>query len=78
MGVIEVWRIEDEHLIKRINVYKVRYRSFEERDAQWVFISKMKLHDGSILIMSERSRCFLLDPVTLIVKEIKCEEANTK
>ncbi len=70
MGMVEAWGVKSNRLIWRRQIYVVKYLELET-DVQWVFITKMKANDGSLIIENERGYKYALDLQSLEVKVIK-------
>ncbi|MBN2652269.1 MAG: hypothetical protein JXR63_07795 [Spirochaetales bacterium] len=62
-GIIEIWDIEKNVLIKRKIIYRIRYNPFIERDVQDIFITKLDIsEDGNFLIITdEKERIYYMN-----------------
>lgn len=63
-GVIDAYSVKTKHLLWKKQIYFVKYNPHLERDVQDVYIKKMKLHHGHLLIKDERNRVYSLDLYT--------------
>lgn len=60
------------HTLWRAKIFHVHIDPQLEEDVQWVFISAMKLQGESLLVESEKSRCYLLNLHTHHVTNTHC------
>jgi outer membrane protein assembly factor BamB len=64
MGIIQAFDTNTNELIWSTKVYKVIVNPFIESDAQWVFISEMKIDGDKLVIVNERKKVYTIDPNT--------------
>lgn len=55
-GRVQAFAVEDGRKLWETKVYEVKVRAPLEADAQWVFIKRMKLQNGRLLVVDELSR----------------------
>lgn len=72
-GIIEVWNIKKNRLIKRVLIYKIQYKSEIESDIQDVFITSIKLNKSknTIIIVNEKGNIYGLNIHNYKVTRIK-------
>ena len=70
-GCVEVWNVKNHSRIDTIVVYKNRYQFWLERDVQWVFITKLEVHESEMLVVNERGDSYKVDLRTKRVTKIK-------
>jgi outer membrane protein assembly factor BamB len=62
----------DGHELWRVRVAHNRINPWKEEDNQWVFISKLKVENGSVLVRDEKRRCFSVDLATHQTRKVRC------
>src|SRR5262245_30202122 len=56
----------------RVKVFHNRIKFWVEADAQWVYITDLKLGNNSLLVRDERSRCYSVDLTKRRVRRCEC------
>jgi hypothetical protein len=74
-GVVEAWEIKSQEMLWTKKVYSTLKIPFQEKDTQWVFISKLTQNSktNELLIENERGRKYILDVVT---KKVRAAESQ--
>ena len=73
MGVVEAWDMATERKLWSVQVYKVEIRNWMEEDVQWVFITKLSLDGGSLIVENENQHVFRVD---LATREVSSNDAS--
>ncbi|MDD5432826.1 MAG: hypothetical protein PHO70_07605 [Candidatus Omnitrophica bacterium] len=69
-GYIEAWDNKTNKLLWVLKIYTIEYDNKIERDVQDIFITKVEVKDGKLIILNEANDEFTLD---LKTKEISPE-----
>jgi hypothetical protein len=68
MGWVEAWDVKTGATLWDVQVYKVDVDPNLERDVQEVYITKLEIEGGDLLVTDERDREFLVDLKTHAVR----------
>src|SRR5205814_10296971 len=58
---IEAWDVQTNKKLWELTVFTNRIDPKLEEDAQWVFINKLNVSDGALLVTSERGNMYQID-----------------
>lgn len=75
MGYISIYNTQGKLLWKK-RIYRVFYNPFLERDVQDVYIKKILIHKGLLIIINEENRCYSLNLQTKEVHSLGKKEIN--
>lgn len=64
MGIVQAFDINTNKLTWSKQVYEVKMKPNVEADTQWVFIKDMKIDGDKLVVINERQKVFMLDPIT--------------
>jgi hypothetical protein len=70
-GYIQAWDTKTNKLLWELTIYRNFINPFLEEDVQWVFIKKLSLADGKLIVVDERQRAYSIDLKTRAVKKLK-------
>lgn len=68
---IEVWDLQAKKKVWEQTIYTNSIQPGLEKDVQWVFIKKITIDRGNLLITDEHDRRFLLDLKTRRIKRLQ-------
>ena len=60
-GYIEAWDLQTNKKLWELTVFTNRIDPKLEEDGQWVFINKMSVRDGALMVTSERGNTYQVD-----------------
>src|SRR5206468_11624530 len=60
-GYIEPWDLQTNKKLWELTVFTNRIDPKLEEDGQWVFINKMSVRDGALMVTSERGNTYQVD-----------------
>ncbi len=66
---IEAWDIQTNKKLWNLTVFTNRIDPKLEEDVQWVFIDKLNLRDGTLLVTSERGNTYQIDLKTKAISQ---------
>ena len=66
---IEAWDIQTNKKLWNLTVFTNRIDPKLEEDVQWVFIDKLNLRDGTLLVTSERGNTYQIDLKTKVITQ---------
>jgi hypothetical protein len=70
-GYIQAWDTKTNKLIWELTIYRNFINPFMEEDVQWVFIKKLSLSDGKLIVVDERDRTYGVDVKTRTVRRLE-------
>ncbi len=70
-GYIQAWDTKTNKLLWELTIYHNFINPFLEEDVQWVFIKKLSLVDGKLIVIDERDRAYSVDLKTRAVRKLK-------
>jgi hypothetical protein len=56
----------------KVKVFHTRIKFWIEEDVQWVFITNLKIIDGTLLVRDEKARCYSIDLKKRKVRRVSC------
>jgi hypothetical protein len=68
-GYIEAWDFQSNKKLWELTVFTNRIDQKLEEDVQWVFIGKLSVRDGALMVTSERGKTFQVDLKTKAITE---------
>ena len=68
-GYIEAWDVQTNKRLWDLTVFTNRIDPKLEEDVQWVFIDKLRVRDGALMVTSERGKTFQVDLKTKAITE---------
>ena len=68
---IEAWDIKTKKKIWELTIFTNPIQPGLEKDVQWVFIEKLQIEKGNLVVSDERARQFLVDLKTRQIKRLK-------
>lgn len=69
-GYIQAWDVTNNKLLWELTIYRNLIDPALEEDVQWVFIKKMSLAHGKLIVVDERERAYSVDLKTRAVKKL--------
>jgi hypothetical protein len=60
-GYIEAWDVQSNRKLWDLTIFTNRIDPKLEEDVQWVFINKLRVRDGTLLVTSERGNTYQVD-----------------
>jgi hypothetical protein len=75
-GYIQAWRTETKKLLWEVTVFRNSINPALEEDVQWVFIKKLRIVDGTLMVLDERGRAYRVDAKTHTVKRVKAASSD--
>jgi hypothetical protein len=66
---IEAWDVRTNKKLWDLTVFTNRTDPKLEEDVQWVFISKLRVQDGTLMVTSERGKTYQIDLKTKAITE---------
>lgn len=70
-GYVQAWDTKTNKMLWEVTVYRNRINPLMEEDVQWVFIKKLSVVDGKLIVVDERDRAYSVDTKTHPVKRLK-------
>src|SRR5690242_20606968 len=70
-GYIQAWDAKTNRMLWELTVYRNFINPLLEEDVQWVFIKRLSLSDGKLIVVDERDRAYSVDRKTRSVKKLK-------
>ena len=74
---IEAWDIQTNKKLWNLTVFTNRIDPKLEEDVQWVFIDKLNLRDGTLLVTSERGNTYQIDLKTKVITQSDTTKSAT-
>jgi len=68
-GYIEAWDVRSNKKIWDLKVFTNRIDPKLEEDVQWVFIEKLRVQDGTLIVTSERGKTYQVDLKTKAITQ---------
>lgn len=68
-GYIQAWDTKTNKMLWDLTIYRNSINPLLESDVQWVFIKKLGLSDGKLIVVDERDRTYSVDLKTREVKK---------
>jgi hypothetical protein len=68
-GYIQAWDVQTNKKLWELTVFTNRIDPRLEEDVQWVFINKLNVHDGTLLVASERGNTYQIDLKTKAITQ---------
>src|SRR6266516_2084988 len=68
-GYIEAWDVQTNKKLWELTVFTNRIDPKLEEDVQWVFIDKLGVHDGALIVRSERGKTYQIDLKTRTITQ---------
>ena len=69
-GYIEAWDVQTNKKLWELTVFTNRIDPKLEEDVQWVFIDKLGVHDGALIVRSERGKTYQIDLKTKAITQL--------
>jgi hypothetical protein len=66
---IEAWDVQTNRKLWDLTVFTNRIDPKLEEDIQWIFIRELSLHDGTLMVKSERGTTYRIDLRTRVITE---------
>src|SRR6266496_4955814 len=74
---IEAWDIQTNKRLWELTVFTNRIEPRLEEDVQWVFINKLNVRDGTLLVASERGNTYQIDLKTKAITQSDATKSAT-
>jgi hypothetical protein len=68
-GYIEAWDVRTNKKLWELTVFTNRIDPNLEEDVQWVFINKLSVRDGTLIVTSERDKTYQIDLKTKAITQ---------
>jgi len=72
---IEAWSVQTNKKLWDLTVFTNRIEPRLEEDVQWVFINKLNIRDGTLLVRSERGNTYEIDLKTKAITQSNTERS---
>jgi hypothetical protein len=72
---IEAWDVQTNKKLWDLTVFTNRIDPKLEEDVQWVFINKLNIRDGTLLVTSERGKTYQIDLRTKAIMQSDLEQS---
>jgi hypothetical protein len=73
-GVVEARDEKTDKKLWDVVVYSVRLDRNLEEDVQWVFVTRLAVHDNNLVVTNEKNESFAVDLRTKKVQKLKDEK----
>src|SRR5947207_2267862 len=74
---IEAWDVQTNKKLWELTVFANHIEPRLEEDVQWVFINKLNVRDGTLLVISERGNTYLIDLKTKAITQSDITKSAT-
>src|SRR2546423_4658947 len=74
---IEAWDVQSNKKLWELTVFTNHIEPRLEEDVQWVFINKLKVRDGTLLVTSERGNTYQIDLKTKAITQSDTTKSAT-
>jgi hypothetical protein len=70
-GYVQAWDAETNQTLWELTVFRNPVNPLLEEDVQWIYIKKLSVLDGRLIVVDERDRAYRIDLKTRMVKKLK-------
>src|SRR5256886_5057041 len=74
---IEAWDVQTNKKLWELTVFANHIEPRLEEDVQWVFINKLNVRDGTLLVISERGNTYQIDLKTKVITQSDATKSAT-
>src|SRR6266536_3018348 len=74
---VEAWDVETNKKLWELTVFTNRIEPRLEEDVQWVFINRLNVRDGTLLLTSERGNTYQIDLKTKAITQSDATKSAT-
>jgi hypothetical protein len=75
-GYVQACEVKTGKLLWEVTVFRNSINPVLEEDVQWVFIKKLSIADGRLMVADERDRAYSVDVKTHTVKQVKWDRSG--
>jgi hypothetical protein len=68
---VQAWDAKTGKMLWEVTVFRIVIKPTLEEDVQWVFIKKLSVEDGKLIVRDERDRSYSVDLKTRTVRKLK-------